>query len=332
MASRNFHTVILFVILWLLAPSRGALPPGAPRWAAFSGTQSLYAQSASSFVELRFVQHLTWIGDEYALRYEVQFEREQAGQYREALREFTSETFIEVSLSPGKYRYRVIPYNFLDQPGKASEWLDIEVLRGVTPTEHEMIMVHPGDKTSRTEITLTPETVIETTEAPTITEFKNQFDVYLGGAWIPLLPIYGENDFFGENLSAVGMAVHLGVISAKPAFLCPGMELAASWRTYAADGNEVQAISFDFGFLGQIRMPKGKTAFNFRAGTGASMRSDVDPVSATGQYSVHANIGVSFLWLIRPHLYLETGADYSQFFTKDFFGFLRPWFGLGYRF
>jgi hypothetical protein len=83
--------------------------------------------------EVRFIQRLTWTGDEYAGRYEVVIEKEEGGVYRELRREFTAELFIEFSLLSGKYRCMVIPYNFLDQAGEESPWMYIEVLAARNP-------------------------------------------------------------------------------------------------------------------------------------------------------------------------------------------------------
>jgi hypothetical protein len=320
---------------------------------------SPYAQSSGSYMELRFVQRLTWVGDEYALRYEIIIEKEEGGNYLNVLREFTSGFFIEVSLSPGKYRYHVIPHDFLDQPVPVTEWMDFEIRHGVTqdesdrliPGEHEIIMVQPGNPESRREIKLPiheraiPETaipdepeskqkIITIIETNTVIEYQNQFDLYLGFAWIPLLPLYGENDFFGENLSLYGADMRLGIVSAKRNFLNFGVEGAFSWRVFqkSSKNEPVHSLTLDCNILTQSRFPGGRTALNTRLGAGVSMLPDTYPVSAIGQYSIHTNLGVSFLWLPLKHLYLEAAAEYSQFFTADYFGFIRPSVGVGYRF
>jgi hypothetical protein len=83
--------------------------------------------------ETRFIQRLTWTGDEYTRRYEVVIEKEEAGRYRGLRQETTSELFIDVPLLPGKYRCHVIPYNFLDMAGVASPWMYIEVVAALNP-------------------------------------------------------------------------------------------------------------------------------------------------------------------------------------------------------
>jgi hypothetical protein len=96
-----------------------------------------FAQDLSYFLdtsgsEPRFIQHLSWIGDENASRYEVVFENEVGGRYQELHREFTTALFIEVSLAPGKYRCHVIPSDFLNRTGEVS-WISFEVLTAIRP-------------------------------------------------------------------------------------------------------------------------------------------------------------------------------------------------------
>jgi hypothetical protein len=94
------------------------------------------------YAELRFVQRLAWIGDEYVLRYEVVIEKEEEGRFREQHREFTDMSFIEVSLSPGKYRYRVIPYDFLNRPAAGSDWVSFEVYAALMPELYNALPVY----------------------------------------------------------------------------------------------------------------------------------------------------------------------------------------------
>ena len=85
------------------------------------------------YMEQRFIQRLTWSGDEYALRYEVIIDRETEGGYERAHQEFTNAFSLNVSLSPGRYRYQVIPYDFFDQPGRSSEWVVFDVYPALPP-------------------------------------------------------------------------------------------------------------------------------------------------------------------------------------------------------
>jgi hypothetical protein len=85
------------------------------------------------YTELRFVQRFAWIGDAYALRYEVVIEKEEDGGFREQHRALTNEVSIEFSLSPGNYRYQVIPYDFLNRPAAGSGWVNFTVYPALRP-------------------------------------------------------------------------------------------------------------------------------------------------------------------------------------------------------
>jgi len=98
----------------------------------------LRAQSAGYFIDtesggLRFFQRLAWAGGEYALRYEIVIERELNGTYIPYLRESTETPFIEVSLPPGHYRFRVSSYDILEKPEEVSQWETIEVRPALRP-------------------------------------------------------------------------------------------------------------------------------------------------------------------------------------------------------
>ena len=257
----------------------------------FIGLTPLWAQN----------QRLTWTGDEYAMRYEVIIEKEEGGEYANVLREFTEESFIEVSLPSGKYRCQVIPYDFLNQPVPVTEWMDFEV----RPSFHEIIMV--------SEI---PSTDPEPEKA---TAYPNQFDLYLSASWISFLPIYN-----GNTASSFGTSVRFGFVSAQRRFFNPGMELTASWR--------INTLLFDCYMIQQSRFIEDRIAFNLRLGVGVSLTSGDDSWWAAGKYSTHFTIGASFFCLVINNVYFETGMEYSQLFTKDFDYFLRPWIGVGYRF
>lgn len=87
--------------------------------------------------EPRFKQRLSWKGDEYALRYEVEIEKEGTEGYRSVLREFTNTPFLDVELVSGKYRFRVIPYDYLNRPSRRSEWVNIYVRPAIRPELYE---------------------------------------------------------------------------------------------------------------------------------------------------------------------------------------------------
>jgi hypothetical protein len=103
---------------------------------------TLYGQDASWFLDKsggspRFIQRFSWAADEYALRYEVVIEREEAAGFQEILRESTEANYIEVSLPPGKYRYGVMGYDLLGRSGPAPEWIPFEIIEALEPELHD---------------------------------------------------------------------------------------------------------------------------------------------------------------------------------------------------
>jgi hypothetical protein len=83
--------------------------------------------------EAQIFQHLSWESEEYAKAYEITVEQEQNGRYAEIIRESTETAFIEVSLGPGKYRYRIQVYDLLNLPRGNAEWDYFEVGAALQP-------------------------------------------------------------------------------------------------------------------------------------------------------------------------------------------------------
>jgi hypothetical protein len=259
-------------------------------------------------------QRLTWVGDENAMRYEVLIEKEGEGEFNSLLREFTEETFIEVSLLSGRYRFQVIPYDFLNQPVPVTEWMYFEVISG----SHEIVMV---DDISSTE----PEPEIES-EPEKIIEDKKLLDIYLSAAWAPFFPVHtGSMGKTGESaaFSPVGVGARFGIVSARQRIFNPGMELTVSWCT--------STMFFDCDLIQQFPFIEDRTAFKFHLGAGISLPGDGSSWTADYQ-SAHVNIGGSLLFLLPKNFFMETGVEYSQLFIKDFACFIRAWVGLGHRF
>jgi hypothetical protein len=96
----------------------------------FCLANALFGQYNESRQEHRIV----WTEDDYTLRYEVLIEKEDDElEYHSVLREFTEESFIVISLPPGNYRLRVIPYDFRNVPGEGTNWKDFKIVAVTDP-------------------------------------------------------------------------------------------------------------------------------------------------------------------------------------------------------
>ena len=242
---------------------------------------------------------LSWTGDEYTLYYVVEFQKDDEAAYQEITREQTGELSIELSLQPGRYHFRVIPYDFFEKPGPGSEWMIFEVL----PSGLSSGGVDSEQGTAR--------------ERPKL------FDIYLSAAWIPLAPIYGEeNSFFAGNFSPAGAGARLGAFYSNLSYFNPGLELTASWYSFKSDDVSHNIITAGLNLLAQKRI--NKAGINFRLGAGVSFTE--------GERTFHTNLGLSFLWFPITRFFIEAGLDYSHLITENFYGSLRPFTGVGVRF
>jgi hypothetical protein len=282
----------------------------------FSMTSFLWAQNRRYVTEQRFIQRLVWVGDEYAFRYEVVIERNEGEGYREFKRDFTTLSALVISLPLGNYRYHVIPYDYLDQPGEASEWMMLDV---VAP----------------------PVVPDETPEQSAPREPKKQ-NVIVGVAWVPLYPINGRmQEIFGHEFFSSAATFRLGFIYNNYKGANPGLEVAASWYTldkFQDDASiRVQAGATMLNIIMQAWLSSEKAAFMFRTGGGYVFQfSEVD--TGHRSYSIGSVIPqmsaeASFLWMALERFYLETGVGINYLISQDSsFMCFRPWIGFGWQF
>jgi hypothetical protein len=100
----------------------------------------------------RFVQRFSWEPEEYASFYEVVIQRrESAGNWAASFSDFTENNFIELSLPPGFYRYRVRAYDLMENPAGDPEWRSFEILPALQPvlesfSPDRFLLEAPGER------------------------------------------------------------------------------------------------------------------------------------------------------------------------------------------
>jgi hypothetical protein len=101
----------------------------------FPGRALLWGQEIGYRIEDdgRFVQLLSWEPQESVLYYQAEIEKQTGELWEGALTAETEEPFFESSLPPGRYRYRVSAYDFLERPGLASDWIQFEIFPAMQP-------------------------------------------------------------------------------------------------------------------------------------------------------------------------------------------------------
>lgn len=78
----------------------------------------------------QFSQRIEWRTDGNALSFTVEVQKANGTP---VLTEETEKTFLELSLSPGTYRYRVTAFDFLGRKSSESAWTSFEVLKASQP-------------------------------------------------------------------------------------------------------------------------------------------------------------------------------------------------------
>ena len=303
----------------------------------------LWAQSGGGryVIEQRYVQQLVWIGDEYTLKYEVVIEQYDGGGYKAYINEFTEFTSFQVSLPSGKYRYRIIPYDYLEQPGEASQWINFEI----KPSPAVSADVQKTDARNQTPSADDNETVVNNIDAPVVTgenETEKPLNLYVSAAWSPLIPLYGRlQEIFENKFYAGGAFVRFGALYNKLQWLSLGAEISTSWYSLnnSMDGDKisVQTGVTGFNIVAQKKLPNPKMAVAVRTGLALAYQvgeTNIDDYSyTTGGMTPQINIEASFLWFAYKRLYLEAGIGFTHLLGKDNnSGCLRPWIGAGWEF
>jgi len=336
MAINNKKYLLLAIILFLFA-------------------SFLYAQNAGYFVEengdeVKYVQRFAWSGGEYALYYEVVFEREINGTYRSYLRETTTSQFIELSLHPGNYRFRVTPYDILGRPAEGSQWVNVQVLSVPPPEQHEE---------PEPELAVEEEPESETEPEPESAEpEKVKLVLFRIGAEAGMrLSVYG-NKYFGDS-GDPPIGLRTSIVFKIPLDIYIGPELTGDINRYGnIEDWKLFFYTFGLNILAEKWSPKKIFGVGFKAGVlypSIDMRKNWHEMntdqrdyfkkeeigiiaSEKGFYAERLipNIGASFYWLIKKHLLLELGFDYLHVFStaSDFppSGFFCPRFVISYQF
>jgi len=274
---------------------------------------------AQDMKEIRPVR-LAWTGDDYTLYFEVTIEAEEKDGYRLEFQDFIYDSSIIISLPLGKYRIRVTPYDFLEKPGWESQWMNFEVKSAFVPPP-PVLQAAPEPIEPRIIFVYAEEEPIE--EPPPPEKKQKSFSIYLSGAWMPLVPIYGEPEPFHDNeLNLVGAGARFGILYSALDYIKPGVELSGSWYNY-----EQNIFTAGINLVAQKDL-SGYLAMRFHVGAGFTILDS--------KLNLNSLLGLSFLIYPHPRFFLEAGLDYVHVFTDgipgEHPGFIRPRAGIGIQF
>jgi len=106
-------------------------------------TPFLDAQSGNPDSEQHFSRRIVWTGGEHALRYAVEIDKLENGNYQNHSRGFTTSLYFDVSLPLGEFRFRIVPHDILDRPAEGTPWMHFEVRPAPRPDANQTANVSP---------------------------------------------------------------------------------------------------------------------------------------------------------------------------------------------
>ncbi|MDR2133883.1 MAG: hypothetical protein LBP27_02155, partial [Treponema sp.] len=275
-------------------------------------------------------QRLSWTEAEFTAACVVVVERQAEGEpsageraaYREVLRELRGrEGFIEVSLPPGKYRFRVGAYDALGRPGEVSGWEYFEILAAAPEPEKPAPL--PG------------ESVLEQ-PSPKIWEGLAEV------LYAPLfpLPFSHFNRTYDAVFQPAGAALKFGMLFPAGQRHALGFDFSPSWNYLYANKPDYDVLSQLMTLHLNLVYRRAFSALALQAGAGGGLSLLYDfHFEHSGRRSGEAistwipsvSAGLSLQWFFRRPFYLSLGLEYLQIFSVDnlFLNFIRPSAGAG---
>jgi len=321
---------------------------------------ALYAQLHAQ-EEPRLTQRFSWSGGEYAFRYEVIFEQLVNNNYVSHSRQFINQRFIEVSLTIGDYRFRVIPYDILNKPAGASEWKYFKIIPA-PPVEPDIAKPQQQEPEARRELEFVPhyeeeaetppepkpapepeiiaeQKIIEAeTEAEEIKEEepepekKNPYTLnavlFSAGAFASLhFPFYGKE--FKEDISPFNFGARINVTFKLPMNIYIGPELSANFYQFIVmDEYNMFFLAPGINLLALKWLSNERIAMGARFGV-TYLYYTYDAFSSD---NLMPNAGALFRFRVTPVFMLEAGFDYFHIVNIAPGGYIRPWLGIGFQF
>jgi hypothetical protein len=175
--------------------------------------------------------------------------------------------------------------------------------------------------------------------------FRKPIDINISAGYRPLVSLYGEiNELFAANFFPLGAYGRVSVIPFKRRWGYIGFEFEPLWAYLQGKdiSYEVQAqlAGGTINGLYQWWLPNRVMALNFRLGGGIYAALDYHFTFDRGSSEPLtvlipvAAAGASFQWFIKKPFFVETGFDFTHFFSVDEAppGYLRPFVGAGWQF
>jgi hypothetical protein len=237
-----------------------------------------------------------------------------------------SSVYLEPLNAPGR---PVFPRRYIPNPSgtRARLFFDPQDLR---TGEYRVVVKNPGGLSD-----VSP-------GEPFLIPKSKWLHVALSLSWAPLAPLHGYLFDLFEGFSPIGLSVRSDVVFPKIPWGYLGVEGNLSWNYLFTERNTIEVT----GHLGSLelnlffRTRLSRMVFNVYAGGGLGgvlmLMFDYGAVKSDPINSVMPllDAGVSFQWYFTNTLFADLGVKYIYIFSTERpqIGYLRPSFGIGWRF
>ena len=189
--------------------------------------------------------------------------------------------------------------------------------------------------------------------------YRKFIDVFLKAAFTPAYPVYGKmRDDFYDSIYIIGFSAAVELISSWRTMFNGGLEISYSLlmlNSYAAgnsgsgdsllsllSNNGIVFNEIDVNVSLQKRFNKRRMAVTLRFGCGLSLADISVQDEQSGlhnitdyidnDFSLHINLGLSYMFLIYDIFYLDFGADFEHYVIGSSSGIIKPRMALVWKF
>jgi hypothetical protein len=197
--------------------------------------------------------------------------------------------------------------------------------------EYEINVINPGG--------------LKTSLGPFRIAFRKPVDTNISAGYRPLIALYGRvHELFETRFFPFGAYARLSLVPIKRRWGQIGFELEPSWNYLHVkkEEYEIQAQMTGGSIYGMYQwwFPNRLMTLNFRIGGGINAVVDYHFIYSQGNTEPVTvlipaiNAGASFQWFIKKPFFVETGVDFTHFFSIDnpSPGYIRPFLGAGWQF
>ena len=331
------------------APTEGSTDSASPKEAVSVYSAPVEGEPSFRLSEtdssLLFYQRLKWEEGEYAVSYQIILERkrENLDVFTEVMRKNVAESFVDISVPAGEYRFRVMSFNILGLVDSQSDWEYFTVIQAHKPSivdyspsafyfdrlTPRIIVLMGENLLPESEIYLESKTVVDESAKPLILKPS---EIYRNELGENARLVFNEEDLLAGKYDIIvinpgGLETRTGgftIAMAKPYDInvSGGFTPALTLFGQKDDFLDKVFIPLNFSIRGSfvpIKLSIGN--FGFELNTGWSYLTSESAKNTTSAHLMHVHAGALYqYWLIKRELSVNgrAGIGFAGLFNYYF--------------